>query len=234
MDTLARATSLHLSAKADQTVFLWQALQSLAAVLALLLSVLPAMLTAALLFSCLGQPLLFRQVRSGLDGRPFTILKFRTMHDRFDKEGRLLPDDRRGNRATRLIRRLRLDEIPQLLAILRGDMSFVGPRPLEPDTVAAFGPLGDVRCSVRPGLTGWAQVNGNTRLTDREKLALDIWYVDHRTRSLDARILLLTAAVIVRGERVHAMALRKAEAHLATRSDAPPDENWPAAGRDTA
>ena len=185
---------------------------------ALLLVALPAALTAALIYFSLGRPLLFRQVRSGLAGRPFTVVKFRTMHDLRDAEGQLLPDNRRETRVTRFIRRLRLDEIPQLLAILNGDMSFVGPRPLKPDTVVAFGTLGHVRNSVRPGLTGWAQVNGNTCLTDLEKLALDIWYVDHRSRSLDARILMLTAAVMLRGERINAKELRSAQAHLAMRS----------------
>jgi lipopolysaccharide/colanic/teichoic acid biosynthesis glycosyltransferase len=191
--------------------------QRVAALFTLLMVVLPAAVTAALIWLSLGRPLLFRQVRSGLGGRPFTLVKFRTMHDLRDGDGKLLPDCKRETRITRSIRRLRLDEIPQLVAILDGDMSFVGPRPLQPATVASFGALGHVRCSVRPGLTGWAQVNGNTNLTDSEKLALDIWYVDHRSKSLDARILLLTAAVILRGERVSASALRSAQANLSTR-----------------
>jgi lipopolysaccharide/colanic/teichoic acid biosynthesis glycosyltransferase len=155
------------------------------------------------------------------------------MHDRRDADGQLLPDNRRETPVTRSIRRLRLDEIPQLLAILNGDMSFVGPRPLQPDTVAAFGALGHVRASVRPGLTGWAQVNGNTCLTDREKLALDIWYVDNWSRSLDARILLLTAAVMLRGERIQAKALRSAQAHLAARSEVLVGDSRPA-GKSTS
>ena len=201
-----------------RTSSVWSSGQRVAALLALLLVVLPAAVTAALIWLSLGRPLLFRQMRSGLAGRPFTLVKFRTMHDLRDGDGKLLPDSKRETRVTRSIRRLRLDEIPQLAAILNGDMSFVGPRPLQPATVASFGALGHVRCSVRPGLTGWAQVNGNTYLTDSEKLALDIWYVDHRSKSLDARILLLTAAVILRGERVSTTALRSAQAHLSTRS----------------
>lgn len=192
--------------------------QNVVALFALLLAALPAALTAVLIWCSLGRPLLFRQQRSGLGGRPFTVVKFRTMRDRRDGDGRLLPDSEREIALTRLVRRLRLDEIPQLVAILRGEMNFVGPRPLLPSTVAAFGTLGPVRNSVRPGLTGWAQVNGNTRLADLEKLALDIWYVDYRSRSLDARILLLTATVILRGENIRAAALRSAQAHLASRS----------------
>ena len=222
MDMLAQGKSPSADAKRGtepgRTISVWQVGQSVAALSALLLVALPAALTAALIYFSLGRPLLFRQVRSGLAGRPFTVVKFRTMHDLRDAEGQLLPDNRRETRVTRFIRRLRLDEIPQLLAILNGDMSFVGPRPLKPDTVVAFGTLGHVRNSVRPGLTGWAQVNGNTCLTDLEKLAFDIWYVDHRSRSLDARILMLTAAVMLRGERINAKELRSAQAHLAMRS----------------
>ena len=193
--------------------------QRTAALLALLAFGLPAMLTAVLVWLSLGRPLLFRQVRSGLGGASFTLVKFRTMHDLRDADGRLLPDAERETAMTRFIRAVRFDEIPQLWAIFTGDMNFVGPRPLQPSTVAAFGALGIVRCQVRPGLTGWAQVNGNTRLSDGEKLALDIWYIDHRSAALDMRILLLTAATLVRGESVSAKHLASALAHLRSRSD---------------
>ncbi|QIG47853.1 sugar transferase [Nordella sp. HKS 07] len=205
-------------AEFHSTAFVWQALQCVVALVALLLAALPAALTAILVWSSLGRPLLFRQLRSGLGGRPFTVVKFRTMHEARDASGQLLPDSARETSLTRLIRRLRLDEIPQLMSILDGNMSFVGPRPLLPTTIAAFGGLGQVRGSVRPGLTGWAQVNGNTCLTDKEKLALDLWYVDNRSVLLDLRILLLTVSVIVRGERVCDASLRTARAHLAARS----------------
>ena len=175
--------------------------QRMAALLGLLVFALPAMLTAVLVWFSLGRPLLFRQIRSGLDGRLFTVVKFRTMHDFRDGDGRLLPDAERETACDPVYSRCALDEIPQLLAILAGDMNFVGPRPLQPATVATFGALGRVRCQVRPGLTGWAQVNGNTRLSDVEKLALDIWYIDHRSAALDMRILLLTAATLLRGEK---------------------------------
>ena len=208
MDFQSLAPALH-----NRTV------QRAAGLFALLVFALPAMLTAALVWFSLGRPLLFRQVRSGLDGVPFTVVKFRTMHDICDADGRPLPDAERETAVTRFIRAVRFDEIPQLSAIFTGDMNFVGPRPLRPSTVAAFGALGIVRCQVRPGLTGWAQVNGNTRLSDSEKLALDIWYIDHRSAALDARILFLTAATLVCGERVNASHLATALAHLRSRPD---------------
>ncbi|MGZ3218286.1 sugar transferase [Paracoccus sp. T5] len=149
----------------------------------------------------LGPPLLFRQDRVGQDGKTITLCKMRTMNDRRGADGALLPDGMRVTPFTRLVRRLRLDELPQLWMILRGDMALVGPRPLLPATLAQFGALGRMRNSVRPGLTGWAQVSGNTRLDDREKLALDLWYVAHRSAILDGRILLETAATALFGER---------------------------------
>ena len=203
------------------TVLLARVVQGMAALAALLVCALPAVLTAALVWALLGRPLLFRQVRSGLGGRPFTLVKFRTMHDTHDSTGRLLPDAERETTVTRFIRATRLDEIPQLLMILAGDMNFVGPRPLLPATIGAFGTLGRVRGQVRPGLTGWAQVNGNTRLSDAEKLALDIWYIDHRSFVLDIRILFLTAMTLLRGEDRSAKHLTSALSHLASRAGEP-------------
>ena len=122
------------------------------------------------------------------------------MTDARDAGGRLLPDDLRQTRLTRLIRRLRFDELPQLWLVLRGQMALVGPRPLLPATVAEFGALGRLRNSVAPGVTGWAQVNGNTRLSNGEKLALDLWYVGHRSPGLDLRVMAETVLVPLRGE----------------------------------
>jgi lipopolysaccharide/colanic/teichoic acid biosynthesis glycosyltransferase len=184
---------------------------------AILIAAIPAVLTALAVWSALGRPLLFRQVRCGLGGRTFSIVKFRTMHDLRDAGGLLLPDRARETAVTRIIRRVRFDELPQLTAVLSGDLAFVGPRPLKPETIAAFGPLGVVRCTVLPGLTGWAQVNGNTQLSDREKLALDVWYVDHRSPGLDLKILLRTLNMLMFGERTDRPALIEAEAHLAAR-----------------
>ena len=163
----------------------------------------------------IGSPVFFRQVRAGRGARPFTILKFRTMTDDRGPDGRLLPDHLRQIPLSRLVRRLRLDELPQLLLILRGDMALVGPRPLLPETIAGFGEAGRRRCLVPPGLTGWAQVSGNTRLDDSQKLALDLWYVDHRSTLLDLRILVETIAVALRGEHPHPERLSVAQQWLA-------------------
>ncbi|MFC3168783.1 sugar transferase [Paracoccus fontiphilus] len=163
----------------------------------------------------IGNPVFFRQARAGRGARPFTIVKFRTMTDARGPDGVLLPDDERQIPLSRLIRRLRLDELPQLLLILRGDMALVGPRPLLPATIAGFGEAGLKRCRVAPGLTGWAQVSGNTRLGDSEKLALDLWYVDHRSTLLDLRILAETLLVALRGEHPRPERLSAAQRWLA-------------------
>lgn len=156
---------------------------------------------AGLLLAQLGRPLLFRQTRVGLGGHPIVLFKMRTMTDCCDEAGQPLPDSLRQTALTRFARRLRVDELPQLVMIMRGDMALVGPRPLLAQTLADFGHAAALRNSVRPGLTGWAQVSGNTRLSDREKLMLDLWYVHHRSAALDWRILKETAAVALRGER---------------------------------
>lgn len=162
----------------------------------------------------LGRPLLFAQTRVGLGLGEFTIRKFRTMHDTRDASGNLLPDEARQTTFTRTVRRLRLDELPQLVLVLSGDMSLVGPRPLMLSTIQGFGELGRLRCSVLPGLTGWAQVNGGTHLTSRQKLALDLWYINHQTVALDFSILLLTVRTIVCGEKLDPKRLAIAEGYL--------------------
>lgn len=149
---------------------------------------------------CLGAPSVFRQTRSGLGGQPFEVLKLRTMSDSRDSDGILLHDRQRQTRISALIRRLRLDELPQLLLIVQGKMALVGPRPLLPETIAAAGDAGRRRGMVRPGLTGWAQVSGNTKLSDPEKMALDLWYIDHRSTALDLQIIAETLLVAIRGE----------------------------------
>ncbi|MCF3641817.1 sugar transferase [Rhizobium sp. TRM95111] len=173
--------------------------------------------TAAIVYVCLGRPLVFRQQRAGRDMRTFDVIKFRTMTDVRDEDGELLPDEQRQTAVTAMLRRLRLDELPQLLCVLRGDMSMVGPRPLPRDTLMRFGEIGELRCKVSPGVTGWAQVNGNTRLSDEEKIALDIWYVDRKNLALDFSILGMTVATILRGERVDVRNLQRALLHLRQR-----------------
>jgi lipopolysaccharide/colanic/teichoic acid biosynthesis glycosyltransferase len=192
-------------------------LRRLGASAALAFAIVPGAITACVLLLVLGRPLSFTQLRCGLEGRHIVIRKFRTMYDIRDSRGVLMPDADRMTRVTRLIRRLRLDEIPQFLAVFRGDLAFVGPRPLTPEVVAKFGRAGMVRCSVPPGLTGWAQVNGNTLLSDPDKLALDIWYVDHKSLPLDFLIFARTIAMLVLGERIDRDSLAQARSHYARR-----------------
>jgi lipopolysaccharide/colanic/teichoic acid biosynthesis glycosyltransferase len=180
-------------------------------------------LTALTVYLTLGKPLFFEQERAGLATRPFRIRKFRTMTDERDGQGRLLPDALRQTAVTVFLRRIRVDELPQLLAILKGDMSFVGPRPLPLESIADFGTLGRLRCAVRPGLTGWAQVNGNTLLTPAQKLALDIWYIEHRSFLFDLRIVLMTIGTILAGEKVNVVNLKKAQMHLSHRESTDAD-----------
>jgi sugar O-acyltransferase (sialic acid O-acetyltransferase NeuD family) len=141
----------------------------------------------------LGSPVLFRQQRPGLHGRPFTILKFRTMRQAVDRAGRPLPDAERLTRLGRILRSTSLDELPELWNVLRGDMSLVGPRPLLMEYLDLYTPEQAVRHTVRPGITGWAQINGRNALSWDEKFAMDAWYIEHKTVWLDMKILLRTA-----------------------------------------
>jgi sugar transferase EpsL len=153
----------------------------------------PVMLLIALIVRLfLGNPILFRQQRPGYLGRPFFILKFRTMTSARDSKGNLLPDSRRLTRLGRFLRNLSLDELPELFNILWGDMSWIGPRPLLMEYLELYSPEQMRRHQVYPGLTGWAQVNGRNALTWQDKFRMDTWYVDHWTFWLDMKILLLT------------------------------------------
>ena len=151
----------------------------------------------------MGRPVLFIQQRSGRGGVPFALVKFRTMRDGRGPDGGLLDDSVRTPPLGRILRRSRLDELPSLWNILTGDMALVGPRPLLPETVAAFGTGGVMRGAVRPGLTGWAQINGNSLLKDGDKLALDLWYIRHASFALDLRILVWTIGMLLFGEKVN-------------------------------
>jgi sugar transferase EpsL len=150
----------------------------------------------------LGRPVLFRQMRPGLGGRPFTLLKFRTMTRARDAAGQLLPDERRLTPLGRWLRRTSLDELPELINVLRGDMSLVGPRPLLMAYLPHYSPEQARRHEVRPGLTGWAAVNGRNATSWEQRLAQDVWYVDHRSFALDCRILLMTVAKVIRQEGI--------------------------------
>ncbi|MFC6623251.1 sugar transferase [Novosphingobium panipatense] len=177
----------------------WMA-RGAAGILLMLALPLLVLLAGGVLLS-LGRPVLFRQQRAGRGGVPFTLLKLRSMRNTCDASGRPLPDEARVTPFGRFLRRSRLDELPGLWNVVAGDMAFVGPRPLLPETIAALAMHGVQRGAVRPGLTGWSQVNGNTLLALEEKIALDLWYVAHSSPLLDLRILLLTVWVMVGGER---------------------------------
>ncbi len=149
-----------------------------------------------------GTPILFRQQRPGLGGRPFFIYKFRTMTDARGPDGALLPDDQRLTRFGRLMRAASLDELPELFNILRGEMSLVGPRPLLMQYLERYSPEQARRHEALPGLTGWAQVNGRNALTWEDKFRLDVWYVDHWSFWLDIKILFMTAWKVLKREGI--------------------------------
>lgn len=163
-----------------------------------------------------GRPVLFHQERVGSRGRPFKVTKFRTMRVNsysVTEVGHVGADHDLVTPIGRILRRFKVDELPQLANVLRGDMSLVGPRPTVPEQVAKYGPWELRRLEVRPGITGWAQVNGNVDLTWDDRIALDIWYLDHWSHWLDIRILVTTAKVLVKGDVRNDSALREALAH---------------------
>jgi lipopolysaccharide/colanic/teichoic acid biosynthesis glycosyltransferase len=165
----------------------------------------PAFAFVALLVRVgVGRDVIFRQVRAGLNGEPFEVLKFRTMRNATDSNGEPLPDAERITRVGRWLRSTSLDELPQLVNVLRGDMSLVGPRPLPLSYVARYSAVERRRLEVPPGLTGWSQVNGRNGMEWSEKLALDVWYVDHRSALLDIKIMLRTLNTVLVGEGVTA------------------------------
>ncbi len=150
----------------------------------------------------LGSPVLFRQQRPGLYGRPFTLLKFRTMTDARDAEGQLLPDGERLTAFGRFLRSTSLDELPELINVLRGEMSLVGPRPLLMQYMPRYTTRQRRRHNAHPGITGWAQVNGRNALTWEKKFELDVWYVEHMSLWLDLRIIALTIWAIIKREGI--------------------------------
>lgn len=140
----------------------------------------------------LGSPVLFSQVRPGLGGKPFKMIKFRTMRDAYDAQGNPLPDDQRLTPFGKMLRSTSLDELPELWNVLKGDMSLVGPRPLLMEYLPLYTPQQAKRHDVRPGVTGWAQINGRNAISWEEKFKLDTWYVENRTLGLDLKIIFLT------------------------------------------
>ena len=176
----------------------------LAAMFALVALSVPLIAVGMLVRVRLGSPVLFKQTRPGRGGRPFEMLKFRTMTDERDAAGRLKPDSERLTDFGRWLRATSLDELPELWNVLKGDMSLVGPRPLLMHYLPLYSPRQARRHEVRPGITGWAQVNGRNALTWQQKFELDVWYVENRSFWLDLRILWLTVRSVLRREGISA------------------------------
>ena len=162
------------------------------------------LVVAASVCLLLGSPVLFRQERPGRASKPFTMLKFRTMADAHDAEGQLLPDAERLGAFGRWLRASSLDELPELINVLRGEMSLVGPRPLLTEYLQRYSPQQARRHEVSPGLTGWAQINGRNALNWQEKFELDVWYVDNRSLVLDLKILWFTVWRVLRRDGISA------------------------------
>ncbi len=171
---------------------------------ALMLLAPPLLLLSVLVRISFGSPVLFRQVRPGLHGQPFMMVKFRTMTDELGADGELLPDAERLTSFGRFLRASSLDELPELWNVLRGEMSLVGPRPLLMEYLSLYSPEQARRHEVRPGITGWAQVNGRNALSWEERFKLDVWYIDHRSLWLDLRILWLTVRKVIVREGISA------------------------------
>lgn len=158
--------------------------------------------TAILIRKKIGSPVLFKQQRPGLKDEPFYVYKFRSMTDARDEKGELLPDDIRLTSLGKVIRKLSLDELPQLWNVLKGDMSFVGPRPLLMEYLPLYNERQARRHEVRPGITGWAQVNGRNAISWEEKFELDVWYVENRSFWLDMKIIFMTVVKVFKSEGI--------------------------------
>ena len=171
----------------------------------LLITLFPV-LTVVFLFvrMTIGSPVIFCQLRPGFLGRPFWLFKFRTMTDACDSKGVLLPDFKRITPLGNWLRSSSIDELPELFNILRGEMSFIGPRPLLMEYLPLYSPEQARRHKVKPGLSGWAQINGRNTISWQEKFRLDVWYVDHQSFWLDLRLLLITIFKVIRREGVAA------------------------------
>ncbi len=196
--------------------FLKRMLDILGALTGLILASPILCVTAVLVYRTMGSPIFFKQVRPGLNQKAFSILKFRTMRNAVDAEGKSLSDAERLTKFGDFMRRASIDELPQFINILKGEMSFVGPRPLLFEFFPYYTPTEMRRHEVKPGVTGWAQVHGRNNLDWDKKLAMDVWYVDHCNLWLDIRIILKTIMVVLKREGVaqdgHATFVRLDEA----------------------
>jgi len=160
--------------------------------------------TALMIWYQIGTPVFFRQTRPGLNGKPFLMIKFRTMRDTVDMHGNPMPDSDRLTPLGRFLRSTSLDELPELWNVLKGDMSLVGPRPLLMEYLPLYSSEQARRHEVRPGITGWAQINGRNAISWEEKFALDIWYVDNQSTALDLKIIWLTIRKVLKREGISA------------------------------
>ena len=172
------------------------------ALFSIIILLLPMLIVALIVRIKMGSPIVFTQERPGLNEKPFNIKKFRTMTNEKDKHGNLLSDDVRLTTAGKIIRKLSLDELPQLFNVLKGEMSFVGPRPLLMEYLPLYNKEQSRRHNVRPGITGWAQINGRNAIEWEDKFKLDTWYVDNQSLLLDVKILFLTILKVFKSEDV--------------------------------
>ncbi|PGT96263.1 MULTISPECIES: sugar transferase [Bacillus] len=168
----------------------------------LLVCLLPILVVAILVRLKLGSPVLFKQQRPGLHGKPFNLYKFRTMLDEKDSNGELLPDQDRLTTFGANLRKYSLDELPQLINVVMGDLSLVGPRPLLMEYLPLYSSKQAKRHNVKPGITGWAQINGRNSISWDEKFKLDVWYVENQSFLLDLKILYLTISKVLKSEGI--------------------------------
>jgi len=192
----------------------------------LLLVLAPVLLvTGCMVAVKIGSPVMFSQRRPGLHGAVFVLRKFRTMTDDRDESGKLLPDEQRLTGFGKFLRSTSLDELPTLFSVLRGDMSLVGPRPLLERYLDRYTPEQARRHEVRPGITGWAQVNGRNAISWEEKFRLDVWYADNHSTTQDLKILVMTIGKVLRREDISADSSATMPEFLGTQETTPDDEN---------
>src|SRR5690625_1486033 len=169
----------------------------------LLILLFPILFGITIIIKCkLGSPIFFKQKRPGLYGKPFLVYKFRTMKLLYDNNGSLLPDQKRLTSLGRILRKYSLDELPQLVNVLKGDMSLVGPRPLLLEYMSLYTDEQNLRHHVKPGITGWAQINGRNEISWEEKLKLDLWYIKNQNMKLDLKIFFKTIVKVLRTDGV--------------------------------
>lgn len=171
--------------------------------ISLIFLLIPMVIISILVYKKMGSPILFTQTRAGKHGKPFKIYKFRTMLNTKDRNGNLLPNEERETSFGKALRKTSLDELPQLINVLKGDISLVGPRPLLMEYVELYNDEQKRRLDVMPGLTGWAQVNGRNAITWKQKFTYDVWYVDNWSLFLDIKILFMTVGKVFKSEGVN-------------------------------